>query len=1008
MPYAHNSDLPEQVRDALPEAAQTRFRTVVNGALERGLDDAKAFGSGWAVIRNGWEKPKDGGKWVHKAAAARTLFASRPVENGQELVDWAKAQGFPTTLDADAMHVTQAYSKEPLEWPEPRDDTVLVRDTAGRKVGPLGDQGAMVLHFESPSLQARHEKLKALGAKSDYPSFTPHVTISWKADDVDHTKVVPYDGPLVLGPERFREIDPDFDPAKITEKYNENHDALGRFSSGGDGGGGNTIEADIPGAYEGGGGGKSYGLVPGDVEKFHALKSEWAKVNNDLLTHIDRPDSPEAQAAMREMERISKEIGQLHCDPGGPEGIGLPGGPRDVVVVGAGPGGLTASIFGGAEGLDTLVIEKNVEAGGQARYSSRIENYPGFPVGVTGETLTQNMFEQSERLGAANMLGVSVTGISYDPDTGMKTLTLSDGTTVESRTVILAGGVEFRQPDFEGAQGPGVYVGDGKALTEHAAGGAAVVVGGSNGAAQAALGAATEADHVYLISRSPIANGMSDYQVSALANQPKVTVIEGDTIVKLNRDAAGNPVSVETKSGQTVECNAVGMFTGSVPVTDWLAGKVDRDASGRVSTSRHLETNMPGVFAVGDMREGAIGRIGVAVGEGQLALREAHIYLEDSKKAKAKLDAAITQERDTTKAVGQVFNASDLLTRLFAIDRHNPWFGQTVEDVMPVQKANPYHDEQGRFSSGGGGGGGGVHDEQGRFRIPDEAIRQAGNGIGMVAGAAVSAALRQFSPGKVPSSDSLSTTISRIAARAKVSGGVIRDALRRGFKAALTMSEGEARTLESTLSAAKADNKAWLQDMIAALDAYEDVDKAGARHNASDRKMVQEMHDHAVKLGADCTGDYKHEKADDRYEKFNVSTIDQNGEVTLASVIKVDESLGLVFGWAMICKEGGEEYFDVQDDHIPEDAMLKASTDFMLSRRVAKEMHFGDETGTIVFAFPVTEDVAKAMDITTKRSGLMIAMKPSSEALLEKFRSGEYTGFSIGGQRLVDEEMMAA
>jgi hypothetical protein len=192
------------------------------------------------------------------------------------------------------------------------------------------------------------------------------------------------------------------------------------------------------------------------------------------------------------------------------------------------------------------------------------------------------------------------------------------------------------------------------------------------------------------------------------------------------------------------------------------------------------------------------------------------------------------------------------------------------------------------------------------------------------------------------------------------------------------------------------------------------MEKAGARHNASDRKHVQMVHDSAVHLGADCPGVAKG-NLDERFEKFDaLTTINNAGEpATRASIIKVDDSLGLVFGWAMICKEAGNDYFDVQDDHIPEDSMLKASTDFMLSRRVAKEMHFGDETGTIVFAFPVTADVAEAMGITTKCTGLMIAMKPETAALLNKFKSGpngeppEYTGFSIGGQRLVDEEMAA-
>jgi hypothetical protein len=113
-------------------------------------------------------------------------------------------------------------------------------------------------------------------------------------------------------------------------------------------------------------------------------------------------------------------------------------------------------------------------------------------------------------------------------------------------------------------------------------------------------------------------------------------------------------------------------------------------------------------------------------------------------------------------------------------------------------------------------------------------------------------------------------------------------------------------------------------------------------------------------------------------------------------VLKVDDQLGIVFGFAIVSKVDGEDYFDVQGDHIPEDAMLKAADDFMRHSRVAKEMHRGDQTGDVVFAFPLTTEIAKALDIQTKRTGLLIGMRPG-ETALAKFRDGTYTGFSIGG-----------
>ena len=133
-----------------------------------------------------------------------------------------------------------------------------------------------------------------------------------------------------------------------------------------------------------------------------------------------------------------------------------------------------------------------------------------------------------------------------------------------------------------------------------------------------------------------------------------------------------------------------------------------------------------------------------------------------------------------------------------------------------------------------------------------------------------------------------------------------------------------------------------------------------------------------------------------------------------ATVIKVDDTLGLVMGYAIVCNDDGEPYFDLHGDHIPEDTMLKAAADFMVNSRVAGDMHrqVEDEVnkgiipaGSVVFAWPMTKDIAKAFGLEVKKTGLMIAMKPSSPEMLEKFRKGEYTGFSIGGSRGEDEEV---
>ena len=130
---------------------------------------------------------------------------------------------------------------------------------------------------------------------------------------------------------------------------------------------------------------------------------------------------------------------------------------------------------------------------------------------------------------------------------------------------------------------------------------------------------------------------------------------------------------------------------------------------------------------------------------------------------------------------------------------------------------------------------------------------------------------------------------------------------------------------------------------------------------------------------------------------------DENFDIR-AEVVKVDDTLGLVMGYAIICKEDGEPYFDLQGDHVPEEAMLKAALDFMENSQVAKEMHTGEQAGSVVFAFPMTEDIAKAFNILTMKTGLMIAMKPDAD-MLQKFQLGELTGFSIGGLRGEDEEI---
>jgi cation transport regulator ChaB len=229
MPYARNADLPSAVRNPLPNAAQTLFRTVVNGQLNAGLSEERAFRSAWSAVGRQYKKPPTGGKWIHKRAG--TLYVRRIVENADEIIKWAKSQGFETTQASSSLHATIIYSKESVEWPEPDDDVVTVRSHTKRAVEPLGEDGAVVLKFESPTLSRRWAELCEMGCSCDYDTYTPHVTITWKADDLDLTKVEPYTGPIVLGPEVFEPVDEDWrDNAPIEKLFIEGVDPKAMFS----------------------------------------------------------------------------------------------------------------------------------------------------------------------------------------------------------------------------------------------------------------------------------------------------------------------------------------------------------------------------------------------------------------------------------------------------------------------------------------------------------------------------------------------------------------------------------------------------------------------------------------------------------------------------------------------------------------------------------------------------------------------------------------------------------
>jgi len=450
------------------------------------------------------------------------------------------------------------------------------------------------------------------------------------------------------------------------------------------------------------------------TKRFEQIKERWATLNNELLSYKDRPEHPRAKELITEQIAITKEIYSMDVDPGNValEGIGKPGGLRDIVVIGAGPGGMNAAIHGGVEGYDTLLIDASTEVGGQAKFSARIENDPqaGYPAGVSGEQMANGMFAGVKRSRADTLLGVRVSDITYDPETEIKTLTLSNGQVIQSRTVILAGGLRPRRAGFPGEDSQDVHVLNGKTLAAEGVDGEVVVVGGSNGAAQAALAAADAgAKRVTVLSRSPLEKGMSSYQRDQIRSNPKIRVIH-DEIGALETNDKGEATSITLKGGDTIPADEVGLFLGGLPNTEWLPGSITRTGKsetgpkgGFLEVDRDLETSMPGVFAVGDIRSsgesekkqpgaskrkktqsGSNGRITAAVGDAAIAVRNTYAYfehlaeLEQEMTAATKADDPHWEDARQRKAEMQA-EVFQLYDGLLQLDLDNPWYGQTVE-----------------------------------------------------------------------------------------------------------------------------------------------------------------------------------------------------------------------------------------------------------------------------------------------------------------------------------------
>jgi thioredoxin reductase (NADPH) len=322
----------------------------------------------------------------------------------------------------------------------------------------------------------------------------------------------------------------------------------------------------------------------------------------------------------------------------------------DLVIVGAGPAGLAAAVCGASEGLRTLLIDQH-GPGGQAGSSSRIENYLGFPSGVSGSELTRRAITQARRLGAEFISPLTVTGCTFDG--GYTRLTLADGRELVSRTMLAATGMIYREHDADGCAehtGAGVYYGAAVTEAPAFAGRRVVVVGGGNSAGQGAMWLARYASDVQVvIRRDSLRSTMSSYLIDQIAKTPNIQVRPCTEVTRVEGDGHVERVALTTLEGGTTRvepADAVFVFIGTRPRSDWLPPAVLRDAKGFVLTGRELvtaeafprvwkeprdplvlETSVPGVFAAGDVRKNCMNRVASVVGEGSRVVGSVHEYL---------------------------------------------------------------------------------------------------------------------------------------------------------------------------------------------------------------------------------------------------------------------------------------------------------------------------------------------------------------------------------------------
>jgi thioredoxin reductase (NADPH) len=324
----------------------------------------------------------------------------------------------------------------------------------------------------------------------------------------------------------------------------------------------------------------------------------------------------------------------------------------DVVIIGAGPAGLAAAVYGASEGLKTLLIERRAP-GGQAGTSSRIENYLGFPSGLSGSELTRRAISQAIRFGAEFLSPQEVADIKMKDN--YKILALSDGTEINTLSIIIATGVDYRQIEAKGTDnftGAGIYYGAATTEAQACKDSDVYIVGGGNSAGQAAMYLSKFAREVYiLIRKDSLSSTMSHYLVDQINSTENIHVLGKTVVVEAKGEGKLEELvleDIDTKERRAVEARFLFIFVGAKPYTDWIKLDVIKNSKGFIETGRDLynyenfkktwklerepfllETCCPGIFAAGDVRAGAMNRIASAVGEGAMAIKFVHEYLSE-------------------------------------------------------------------------------------------------------------------------------------------------------------------------------------------------------------------------------------------------------------------------------------------------------------------------------------------------------------------------------------------